>query len=132
MNTFKKEETEPQEKKEASKVSRSLANLFSGSFLSKDNVVSYLPFIFFLTFLGILYIANGYYAEKTVRELYKVGNELKEMRSEYITVKSDLNFKSKQSQVAQATKDLNIIESTTPPTKIVVDKEEMKKIAVVN
>lgn len=132
MNTFKKEEIALKEKKEASKVSRSLTNLFSGNFLSKDNVVSYLPFIFFLTFLGILYIANGYYAEKTVRELYKVGNELKEMRSEYITVKSDLNFKSKQSQVAQATKDLNIIESTTPPTKIVVNKEEMKKIAVVN
>ncbi len=132
MNTFKKEEKEPKEKKEAGKVSKSLANIFSGNFLSKDNVVSSLPFIFFLTFLGILYIANGYYTEKTVRELYKVGNELKEMRSEYITVKSDLNFKSKQSQVAQATIDLNIVESTTPPTKIVVDKDEMKKIAVTN
>jgi len=132
VNTFRKEKKEPKEKKETGKVSKSLANIFSGNFLSKDNVVSYLPFMFFITFLGILYIANGYYAEKTVRELYRVGNELKEMRSEYITVKSDLNFKSKQSQVAQATIDLNIIESTTPPTKIVVDKDEMKKIAVAN
>ena len=132
MNTFKKEETKSDNKKETGKVTRSLANIFSGNFLSKDNVVRSLPFIFFLTFLGILYIANGYYAERTVRDLYKVGNELKELRSEYITIKSDLNYKSKQSQVAQATLELGIKESTVPPTKIVVDKKEMEKITGTN
>lgn len=131
MNTFKKEE-KPKKKKETGKVSKSLANIFSGNFLSRDNVVSLLPFIFFLTFLGILYIANGYYAEKIVRDLYKTGNNVKELRSEYITIKSDLNYKSKQSQVAQATEQLMIYESTTPPTKIVVDKNEMEKITEVN
>ena len=131
MNTFKKEK-KPKKKKEAGKVSKSLANLFSGNFLSKDNVVGLLPFIFFLTFLGILYIANGYYAEKVVRDLHKTGNVVKELRSEYITIKSDLNYKSKQSQVAQATAELGIIESTTPPTKIVVDENDMEKIAAVN
>ena len=131
MNTFKKE-AKPKKKKEASKFSKSLANIFSGNFLSKDNVVGLLPFIFFLTFIGILYIANGYYAEKVVRNLYKTGNEVKELRSEYITIKSDLNFKSKQSQVAQATEQLEIYESTTPPTKILVDENEMEKITEVN
>lgn len=131
MNTFKEEE-KPKEKKEAGSVSKSLASVFSGNFLSNDNVVRSLPFIFFLTFLGILYIANGYYAQNTVRDLYKVGNELKVLRSEYITLKSDLNYNSKQSQVAQATAPYGIIESITPPTKIVVTKEEMEKIAVDN
>ncbi len=127
MNRFKKEE-KLKVKKEASKVSRSLANIFSGNFLSKDNVVSFLPFIFFMTFLGILYIANGYYAEKVVRDLHKTGNDVKELRSEYITIKSDLNFKSKQSQVAQATASIEIYESTIPPTKIVVNEDDMIKI----
>jgi Bacteriodetes cell division protein (FtsL-like) len=129
VNTFKKEK-KVKEKKERSRLSVSLANLFSGNFLSKENVVGSLPYIFFLTFLGILYIANGYKAEKTVRELNKVENELKELHSEYITIKSDLNFKSKQSQVAQATERFGIIESTTPPTKIVVDESDMEKISV--
>lgn len=128
MNTFKKEE-KPKEKKEAGKVSKSLASVFSGNFLSSDNVVKSLPFIFFLTFLGILYIANGYYAQRTVRDLHTVGNELKVLRSEYITLKSDLNYNSKQSQVAQATAPYEIIESVTPPTKIIVSEEEMEKIA---
>lgn len=128
LNTFKKEE-KPKEKKEAGTVSKSLASVFSGNFLSSDNVVKSLPFIFFLTFLGILYIANGYYAQRTVRDLHTVGNELKVLRSEYITLKSDLNYNSKQSQVAQATAPYEIIESVTPPTKIIVTKEEMEKIA---
>lgn len=131
MNTFKKEK-KPKKKKEASQFSKSMANIFSGNFLSRDNVVRLLPFIFFLTFLGIVYIANGYYAENIVRDLYKTGNDVKELRSEYITIKSDLNYKSKQSQVAHATETLGIIESTTPPTKIVVDKDDMKKLAAVN
>jgi hypothetical protein len=131
LNTLKKEK-KPKVKKGAGKVSRSLANIFSGNFLSKDSVVSFLPYIFFMTFIGILYIANGYYAEKAVRDLYRTGNEVKELRSEYITIKSDLNYKSKQSQVARATESIGVYESTTPPTKIVVDESEMEKIGGVN
>ena len=131
MNRFKRED-KPKRKKEAGKVSRSLAGVFSGNFLSKDNVVGLLPFVFFLTFLGIMYIANGYYAQGIVRDLQKTGNEVKELRSEYITIKSDLNYKSKQSQVAQATESIKVYESTTPPTKIVVDKESLSKITTVN
>lgn len=127
MNTFK-EEKKPKEKKEPGKVSKSLASVFSGNFLSSDNVVKSLPFIFFLTFLGILYIANGYYAQRIVRDLHKVGNELKVLRSEYITLKTDLNYNSKQSQVAEKTKGLGVVESVTPPTKIVVSEGEMEKI----
>jgi len=131
VNTFKAED-KPKRKKESGKVSKSLAGVFSGDFLSKDNVVALLPFVFFLTFLGIMYIANGYYAQGIIRDLQKTGNEVKELRSEYITIKSDLNYKSKQSQVAQATESIEVYESTTPPTKIVVDKESLAKITTVN
>ncbi len=131
MNTFK-EEKKPKEKKEAGSVSKSLATVFSGNFLSGDNVVKSLPFIFFLTFFGLMYIANGYLAQRTVVDLHRVGNELKALRAEYITIKSDLNYNSKQSQVAQATDSLQIIESVIPPTKIVLSEEEMEKIAVLN
>ncbi|KAB2859542.1 MAG: hypothetical protein KFKLKKLM_01536 [Flavobacteriales bacterium] len=131
MNKYKTTETqaEPTPQKDAPKVVKSLSSIFSGSFLSKDNVIRYLPYTFFLTFLGILYIANGYYAEETVRGLYKTTSELKELRSEYITLKSDLNYQSKQSQVALATQNLGIKESVVPPSKIVVSKSEFKKIS---
>ncbi|MCB9173093.1 MAG: hypothetical protein H6589_00615 [Flavobacteriales bacterium] len=130
MNKFKTTET-PEEtipQKDTPKVVKSLSSIFSGSFLSKNNVISYLPYMLFVTVIGILYIANGYYAEKTVRSLYKTTSDLKELRSEYITIKSDLNYLSKQSQVALATESLGIKESVVSPSKIVVTKKEYKQI----
>lgn len=118
----------PTPQKDAPKVVKSLSSIFSGNFLSKDNVISYLPYMLFITFLGVLYIANGYYAEKTVRNLYKTTTDLKELRSEYITIKSDLNYLSKQSQVAMATDTVGIKESIDPPSKIVVTKKEFQQI----
>lgn len=132
MNTYKKEDKKVETTKEASKVVKSLSSVFSGSFLNKENVVSSLPYVFFLTLLGVMYIANGYYSEKTVRDLYKVGAELKELRSEYITIKSDFNYKSKQSQVAEAIVDFGIKESIIPPSKIVVTNAEAKDVILDN
>lgn len=123
MNKYKEiEETEGGKKEKAAGVK----SILTGSFLSKDKVVEGLPFIFFLSFLAILYIANGYQAEKLIRKIYKTNNELKEMRSEYITTKSDLMYISKQSQLARATYDLGLKELTSPPKKIVLTEDEME------
>jgi len=75
-----------------------------------------------------LYIANGYNTEKLVRELDNINDELKELRSEYITIKSDLNYESKQSQVASKSELFGVKESTVPPTKIIVSAKELKQI----
>lgn len=106
--------------KKPSKIARSVLNIFSGNFLSKDNVTRLLPFILFLTLVGLGYIANGYYAEKTIREISHINTELKELKSEYIINKSELMFMSNQSEVARAAASLGLKESTVPPKKIVV------------
>ena len=103
-------------------------SLVTGSFLSKEKVIESLPFLFFLTFLGICYIANGYQAEKVIRQLYKTSNVLKELRSEYITTKSDLMIISRQSQVASATAEMGLRELTSPPKKIVLSKTEKEEL----
>jgi len=126
-NKYKIEEG-PENKQEDKKQSKGFKSLLTGSFLSKELVVESLPFIFFLTFLGICYIANGYQAEKVIRQLYKTNNSLKELRSEYITTKSDLMIISKQSQVATSTADMGLKELTSPPKKIVLTQAEKKAI----
>ena len=129
MNKFKqKESTEKQEKEKKSSSPNFFVSLISGNFLAKENVVNSLPFVFYLTLLGILYIANGYNAEKLVRELDHVNDDLKELRSEYITIKSDLNYESKQSQVAEKTEPFGVMESIVPPTKIMLSKKEIESI----
>jgi Bacteriodetes cell division protein (FtsL-like) len=105
------------------KVVRSVANVVSGSFLSKDATIKSLPFIFFLSFLAICYIANGYYADDQVRKANKLTNEIKELRTQYIVVKDSLVVKSKQTEVAKAlaVQATGIKESVVPPKKIIVE-----------
>ncbi len=108
-------------------LARSFIDVLNGNFLTRENAVQRLPFLFFLTLLMIFYIANTHYAEKTVREIDKLNRQLKEQGSEYITTKSDLMFKSKQSEVATAVEQMGIKESVVPPKKITIgDKSEQQ------
>jgi hypothetical protein len=117
----KKEEqqSKPKRKKKQNILARSFVSLFSGSFLTREETLRQLPFLFFLAFLGLLYIGNGYYAERTVRKINKVGTEIKELKSEFITTSSELMFLSKQSEVARAALPLGLKQSVVPPKKII-------------
>jgi hypothetical protein len=99
-------------------VTRSVGSVLSGAFLSQERAIRAVPFIFFLTFVALCYIANGYYAEEQIRKLNKMTYELKELRSEYIVSKSDLMFISNQSEVARRAAAIDIKESVEPPVKI--------------
>ena len=119
MNQFKEKEKETKKIKPG-KVTKSFIDVINGNFLATEGVVNSLPYIFFLTLIGLCYIGNGYYAEDTVRDINNMNNQLKELRSEYLTTKSELMFKSKQSEVASALEPMGIKESVVPPKKIVL------------
>ena len=99
---------------------RGVLTLIDGSLLSKDNVSSQIPYVIFLAFLALVYIANRYKYEKLVREGQKMQIEVKNLRAESITTASQLMFISKQSQVAKMIqeKGLDLEESLVPPKKI--------------
>ena len=48
----------PTPKKKKSGIVKSLNTVFSGTFLSNDNVLKHIPFILFLSVIAILYIAR--------------------------------------------------------------------------
>lgn len=130
-NKFK-EQAKPEEPKvpekpvKENKVVKSVASVVSGNFLSKEATLKNLPFIFFLSFLAICYIANGYYADDQVRKVNRLTNEIKELRTQYIVVKDSLVVKSKQTEVAKAlaVQQTGIKESVVPPKKIIVTVKE--------
>ncbi len=117
-----KEPAKPQKPARENKVVRSVSNVVSGNFLSKETTIKNFPFIFFLSFLAICYIANGYYADDQVRKVNKLTNEIKELKTQYIVVKDSLVVKSKQTEVAKslALQQTGIKESVVPPKKIIV------------
>jgi len=94
---------------------------------SKDMLLKVMPYIFFLTLVALLYIANSYYAERTIRDIDKVTKELKTLRTEYISGKSELMFVSKQSEVAKAVAWQGLKESVEAPKKIIVEPSKEKK-----
>ena len=106
-------------------LAKGLSSVFSGSFLTNEKNLKHLPYIIFLTFLAILYIANGYYADDKIREVNKISNQLKELRTEYIYTKSQLMFASKQSEVAKSVQELGLKEPVVPPIVIEVDSNEL-------
>ncbi len=94
------------------------------SYFDEGFPVQYLPKILFVMMLGLLYISNTHYAEKTVRRIDHVQSEVEDLRADYTTLKSDLMFASKQSEVARRVRVMGLKESTNPPTKVVVDQGE--------
>jgi hypothetical protein len=67
-----------------------------------------LPFVYFLAFLGLIYIANVHYAERNVRKIQRLTNELKESRWKYLSMKADLMFEGTQSQIAKDVASLGL------------------------
>lgn len=86
--------------------------------------VHYLPKIFYVLVLGLIYIGNTHYAEQTVRKINMMQVEVEDLRADYTTLKSDLMFSSKQSEVARKVKALGLKESLIPPYKVVVEEGE--------
>ncbi|MCC6251251.1 MAG: hypothetical protein IT238_02175 [Bacteroidia bacterium] len=107
------------------KIIRTMVEVINGNFLTNSYSIRQIPFILFLAGVAIFYIANSYYAEKKIRQINRVTNELKELRSEYITSKSELMYVSRQSQIAKSAQNmgLQIKESLTPPNKLKLDEK---------
>lgn len=86
--------------------------------------VKYLPYIVFVTVVGIFYIGNSHYAERNIRKIDLLKKEVEDLRADYTTLKADYMFGSKQSEVAKSVKKLGIKESLQPPEKIEVKEGE--------
>jgi hypothetical protein len=134
-NTLKEpEEKEVPDVKEKPKktkgnpVLKGLVSVLDGTILIRKKVVNSLPFLMFLVFLAILYIANTYYSEKKNIEIEKIKKELKELRSENIITKKQLDSLSLQSEIIDLlkTKQILIKESTKQPNKIYVKNDSTK------
>ncbi|MGK6350818.1 FtsL-like putative cell division protein [Parapedobacter sp. DT-150] len=95
-------------------------SLFSTDRFSSSAFVGYIPFIAFVGLLAIIYIANRHYAERTVREIDRLGKEVKEMNWDYKSLSADLMKLTTQSEIAKRVDSMGLKERTAPPKKIVV------------
>jgi len=83
--------------------------------LNYQSIVKQVPFFLFLAVLAVAYIYNGHLADKTIRNINTVAKEVKELQYEYKTVKSEVMFRSKQSELVKAVEPLGLKELATTP-----------------
>ncbi len=98
--------------------------LFTEGVVSKEAATEILPFFIFLCVLGMVYIANSHMATKNQRRIDELTKEVRELGWEYKSLKADLMFKSKLTEVAKKVDTLGIKELIAPPKKIVVKTHE--------
>ncbi|GAO44962.1 FtsL-like putative cell division protein [Flavihumibacter petaseus] len=82
-------------------------------------VVKNLPFLLFLSVLAVLYIYNGHYSDKIIKSISRTNRELRELEYEFKTMKSEVMFRSKQTELAHAVEPLGLKELVTPPMILV-------------
>lgn len=85
--------------------------------------IRFLPQIFFILVICVLYIGSRHYAEKRIRAISKLEIQVEDLRADYTTLKADYNYASKQSEVARAAASLGLKESTVSPYKIIIPEE---------
>src|SRR5437868_9922520 len=83
--------------------------------LNDQSIVKQIPFFLFLALLAVIYIYNGHYADNTIRNINHTAREVKELQHEYKTVKSEVMFRSKQSELVKAVEPLGLKELTASP-----------------
>lgn len=125
------EDEEPQLKVKKEKVKKSgqstdafFRKLLTEGVVTKEAATEMLPFLLFISFLCMLYIANSHMAVKNIRDIDKLSKEVKELSWEYKSLKADLMFKSKLTEVAKKVDTLGIKVLTVPPKKLIVGNDE--------
>ena len=92
-----------------------------GSILS-DWIFGNLPFVFFLFFLGLIYIANANFADKQVRKIQTLEKEIKDLKWRYNAAKAELMFDTKQSEVERIVTPFGLRASNQRTKRIIIEK----------
>lgn len=85
-------------------------------------IVKHVPFSLFLSVLAIIYIANGHYTDNTIRNIGKAQLELKQQQYMYKTLKAELMYRSKESEMSKAVEPLGLKRLQEPPYKLGYNK----------
>ena len=91
--------------------------------LSHKWVVRNIPFFLFLTLLAVIYIYNGHFTDKLILKISTTEKHIKELEYEYKTIKSEVIFRSKASELIKAVEPLGLKELTTPPLLLTAKQE---------
>ena len=94
--------------------------VFKAEFLvGKDSLRNWITILLVLL-LGIIMIYSGHLIDQKIYAIAKLEGEVKELRSEFVDVRSRLQKVKLESTILSSLKDTGLKQSPTPPNKIKV------------
>jgi hypothetical protein len=81
-------------------------------------IVRNVPFFLFLSMLAVFYIANGHYADNTVRDINITSKVLKEQEYEYKMLNGKLMFQNRQTEISKNVEAIGLLETVEQPVFI--------------
>lgn len=103
---------------------KEMYNILKANFLINGDAVKNWRFIVFCTFLAIIMIACSHSAERKVHNIAKLNTEVRELRSEFVDVRSALMKLKMESTITNRMAARGVKPSETPPYKIKINITE--------
>lgn len=89
-----------------------------GDFFNYSWILKNIGFFLFLAVLAVVYIANGHMSDNRIRKINETAKRLKDLQYEYKTLKSEMMFKSRESEMVKAAGPLGLTTDTVSPARI--------------
>lgn len=99
---------------------KGIEQVFSKDFWNSEKIFENLPFILFIGFLAIIYIANAHFAERNVRRIQVLKKEIQELRWHYRSLQAEIMVDSKRTEIGEKVKEEGLRAFQVKPKKIVV------------
>ena len=103
-----------------------VVNLLKAKYLVDQGSMKNWRFIVFLILMCMIMIANSHNYEQKLFQISAMETEVKELRSEFVDMRSKLMELKMESTVSRKMEERQIFPSAVPPKKIEVVKQEEK------
>ncbi len=93
-------------------------DILKGKFLISGDAPKNWLFIIFASFLATMMIASSHSADVKVHKIAALNEEVKELRSQFVDMRSDVQRLKLESTIMQTVEEEGLYPSETPPKKI--------------
>ncbi|MDO7613368.1 MAG: hypothetical protein MUQ75_03950 [Crocinitomicaceae bacterium] len=104
------------------KKASALTQILNGEFLTKSFVLNNLPYIFFILFLLMVFVAKGYYVKQLNDDIKMNQTELNQNAADFIDQKTQLEDETKRYKLLERLKERGLKESLNATKVIRVKK----------
>jgi hypothetical protein len=111
-----------------SKGNNIVLKVLRGDLLEMKSFQRHIPYILFLSGLGVIYIGFSYATVKKVQQIDRLESELRELRSEAISLKNEVKQRTRKFELAARLSEQGLRIATTPPRVVEVAPDSLKRM----